>query len=76
MGATLLLVIVTPFSSRSVNIDFSWNQTTREEVVRLIGQGEIIPTSSDSEVYRLPVTYQHLSSGGGDVIATQTSGGL
>ncbi|MBP9718100.1 hypothetical protein KBD59_02270 [Candidatus Gracilibacteria bacterium] len=66
--ATLIIVLFVPFTAITLKINFYLNLDRREEVVEMIKNGAITPTSPSNDSIALPGKYKYLSSGGGDVI--------
>ncbi|MFP7486487.1 hypothetical protein SFC65_20175 [Priestia filamentosa] len=71
---TALLLFFVPFNQIILNMDFKWNHSKREQVVKMVEDGTLKPNvSHNSSLIHLPKEYQSLSSGGGD-IAIEHSG--
>ncbi|MGP3610995.1 hypothetical protein [Anoxybacteroides rupiense] len=62
---TLLLWIFFPFTQVVLDVDFKVNKAEREEVVRMVENGELKPNLlNDQSFIRLPKKNKHLSKGG------------
>jgi hypothetical protein len=73
---TILLLFFIPFNQIVLDIDFKLNKSKREEVVKMVEKGEIKPNVSyNSSLIHLPEKYQHLSSGGGEIVMKKSGDG-
>ena len=70
---TILFLFYFPFTETMLDLDFKMHKADREKVVNMVQSGEIKYNVPDSpSLIRLPKQYDHLSKGGGEVIAVQT----
>jgi hypothetical protein len=72
----LMVTFFLPLDSWITDLDFRLNLTKREEVVRMVGTGELKPNISyNDELIYLPAGYRYLSRGGGEIMVEQQKGG-
>lgn len=65
----LLLLFLIPFNQIVIDLNFKMYKTNRIEVVEKIQDGTLQPNVSyNASLIRLPKEYDHLSSGGGEII--------
>lgn len=65
----LILVIIDPFSSITLNLDYHLNKSEREETVRSVLDGSLKPNvSNNTALIQLPDKYESLSKGGGEIV--------
>ncbi|MEQ7053746.1 hypothetical protein ABN764_24210 [Paenibacillaceae sp. P-4] len=65
----IILIFIIPFTSITVNLDYRFNKSEREEVVKLVLDGSLKPNLSfNAALIRLPDKYEKLSKGGGEII--------
>jgi hypothetical protein len=70
---TILLLFFIPFNQIILDTDFKINKSEREEVVKMIKNGELKPNVSyNLSIIKLPKRYQHLSNGGGEIIVEKS----
>lgn len=70
---TILLLIFVPFNQIILDIDFKMNKSERERVVKMVKNGELKPNvSHNSSLIHLPKKYEHLSSGGGEIVVEKS----
>lgn len=73
---TILLLFVVPFNQIILDIDFKRNKSEREQVAKMVENGELKPNVSyNSSLIHLPKKYQHLSSGGGEIVVEKSGDG-
>jgi len=73
---TIILVFIVPFNQIILDIDFKINKSKREQVVKMVENGELKPNVSyNSALIHLPTKYKHLSSGGGDIVIEKSNNG-
>ena len=71
-AVTILFLIYFPFTKVMLDLDFKMHKTDREKVVSMVESGKLKPNVPDSpSLIQLPKRYDHLSKGGGEVIAVQ-----
>lgn len=64
-----ILVLIVPFTSIVLDLDYRFNKEEREDVVRMVLDGTLKPNVSDNEILiRLPEEYKKLSKGGGEIV--------
>lgn len=64
-----ILVLIVPFTSIVLDLDYRFNKEEREDVVRMVLDGTLKPNVSDNEkLIRLPEEYKKLSKGGGEIV--------
>lgn len=74
---TILLLLIVPFNQIILDIDFKINKSEREQVVKMVENGELKPNiSHDSSLIQLPKKYEHLSSGGGEIVVEKSGDGF
>lgn len=65
----IILIFIIPFTSITVNLDYRFNKSEREEVVKLVLDGSLKPNLSfNAALIHLPDKYEKLSKGGGEII--------
>ncbi|MFC4801869.1 hypothetical protein ACFPA1_21355 [Neobacillus sp. GCM10023253] len=70
---TILLLLIVPFNQIILDIDFKINKSEREQIVKMVENGELKPNiSHDSSLLHLPKKYAHLSSGGGEIVVEKS----
>jgi hypothetical protein len=70
---TILLLFIVPFNQIILDIDFKLNKSDRERVAKMVETGELKPNVSyNTTLIHLPKKYQHLSSGGGDIVVEKS----
>lgn len=73
---TFLLLFFIPFNQIVLDIDFKLNKSKREQVAKMIQSGELKPNVSyDASLIDLPKKYEHLSSGGGEIVVEKSGDG-
>ncbi|WP_418792311.1 hypothetical protein [Phosphitispora sp. TUW77] len=66
---TVLVVIVVPWTSIIIKVDFWMNIKYREEVVKMIEAGELQPNVDyNNRLIKLPPNHASLSKGGGEIL--------
>ncbi|MCH6265881.1 hypothetical protein [Neobacillus citreus] len=74
---TILLLLIVPFNQIILDIDFKTNKSEREQIVKMVENGELKPNiSHDSSLIQLPKKYEHLSSGGGEIMVEKSGDGF
>jgi hypothetical protein len=72
----LVLVLVIPITSITLNLDFRYHKSERDEVVQLVLNGSLNPNVSHNEsLILLPNEYKKLSKGGGEIVVEGTGQG-
>lgn len=65
----IVLIFIIPFTSITVNLDYRFNKSEREEVIKLVLDGSLKPNISyNAALIHLPDKYEKLSKGGGEII--------
>jgi hypothetical protein len=73
---TTLLLFLIPFNQIVLKTDFKWNKSEREQVAKMVENGDFKPNVSyNSSLIHLPKKYEHLSSGGGDIVVEKSADG-
>ena len=73
---TILLLFFIPFNQIILEIDFKMNKSERERVVKMVENGKLKANiSNNSSLIQLPKKYQHLSSGGGEIVVEKSGDG-
>jgi hypothetical protein len=67
-----LILWLVPFTDIRLEIQFRMNRPGYEEVVAMVNNSTLVP--GEYGFVNLPQEYQHLSTGGGDIIVDQTDG--
>ncbi|WP_051286843.1 hypothetical protein [Paenibacillus taiwanensis] len=64
-----ILVLIVPFTSITLNLDYRSHKAEREEVVQLVLDGLLKPNVSyNTTLIHLPDKYKQLSKGGGEIV--------
>ncbi|MFD0051232.1 hypothetical protein ACFVHQ_18250 [Actinomycetes bacterium NPDC127524] len=70
---TILLLFFVPFNQIILYIDFNINKSEREQVAKMVENGELKPdVSNNTSLIQLPKKFEHLSSGGGEVLVEKS----
>ncbi|WP_284037360.1 hypothetical protein [Neobacillus sp. 114] len=73
---TILLLFFVPFNQIILDIDFKLNKSERNQVVKMVENGELRPNiSHNSSHLQLPKKYEHLSIGGGEIVVEKSGDG-
>lgn len=73
---TILLLFFVPFNQIILDINFKMNKSEREQVAKMVENGEIKPNvSHNSSLIHLPKKYEHISSGGGEIMVEKSGDG-
>ncbi|WP_419884023.1 hypothetical protein ACN6MY_11450 [Peribacillus sp. B-H-3] len=73
---TILILFIVPFNQIILYIDFKINKSEREQVAKMVENGELTPdVSNNSSLIHLPKKFEHLSSGGGEVVVEKSGDG-
>lgn len=73
---TILILFFVPFNQIILHIDFKMNKAGRERVAKMVESGVLKPNVSyNTSLIHLPKKYEHLSSGGGDIVVEKSSNG-
>lgn len=69
----LLIVLFVPFTKIWLDRQFKSNWEDYQAIIEQVEKGEIAP-DGDDELVMLPLEYQHLSKGGGEIMVDQSGG--
>ena len=73
---TILLLFFVPFNQIILDINFKMNKSEREQVAKMVENGELTPNvSHNSSLIHLPKKYEHISSGGGEIMVEKSIDG-
>ncbi|TYP72377.1 hypothetical protein [Paenibacillus methanolicus] len=65
----LILILIVPFTSLTLNLDHRFNKSEREEVIKMVLDGSLKPNVSyNAAIIHLPEKYRKLSKGGGEIV--------